>query len=96
MQRLILAITTVTLLLGALVTHFWYPESQGTLAFCWRGGLLTGAAWLAFDDVRRLPGWFLLTLPVLLIVAAKRPRLLLTLIPLLIVWTVIRKILGKH
>jgi len=94
MQRRILAISAVSLLLGALAIYFWFPESQGALAFCWRGGVLLGAAWLAFDDVQRLPGWLLLAVPVLLIVAAKWPRLLLTLIPLIIIWAVMRKILG--
>ena len=48
------------------------------------GGVLL-AAWLAYDDVQRLPNWLLLSLPVLLIVLVRWPRLLLLLIPALVV-----------
>ena len=94
MQRRILAIAAVVLLLGAAANWVWWPESAGTLAFCWRAGALMAVAWLAYDDIQRLPNWLLLAVPVLLIIAARRPRLLLAILPLLIVWAVVRKILG--
>ena len=96
MQRRILAISAVVLLLSAAAIWLWWPgpESKGALAFCWRAGALMAAAWLAFDDVQRLPGWILLTGPVVLIVAARWPRLVITLIPLLILWAILRKVLG--
>ena len=94
MQRRILAILSVSLLLGSLGVLLWRPESQGLLAFCWRAGALTAAAWLAYDDVQRLPGWLLFAVPIVLIAAARWPRLLLTLLPLLLVWAVVRKVLG--
>ncbi|MBU4273616.1 MAG: hypothetical protein KKE86_13250 [Planctomycetes bacterium] len=94
MQRRILAISAVVLLLGAAAIWLWWPESEGALAFCWRAGALMAAAWLAFDGVQRLPGWILLAVPVVLIAAARWPRLLVTLIPLLILWAILRKILG--
>ena len=43
-----------------------------------------GAAWLAYDNVQRLPGWLLVSLPLLLVVLVRWPKLLLLLIPLLI------------
>ena len=61
------------------------------LAFCSRGGALLAAAWLAYDDVQRLPGWLLFALPVLLIVLVRWPKLLLLLIPLLILCAVVRR-----
>ena len=94
MQRRILAISAVVLLLSAAAIWLWWPESEGALAFCWRAGVLMAVAWLAFDDVQRLPGWMVLAVPVMLIVAARWPRLLVALIPLLILWAILRKVLG--
>lgn len=89
-----MAISAVLLLLGAVAILLWWPESNGALAFCWRAGALMAVAWLAFDDVQRLPSWILFTVPVMLIVAARWPRLMVALIPLLILWAILRKVLG--
>jgi len=51
------------------------------------------AAWLAFDDVQRLPTWILLTLPVLLIVLVRWPRLLLLLISAMVLLAILRQVL---
>jgi hypothetical protein len=93
MQRRILAVSAILMLLGALVTRLWWPEADGTLAFCWRAGAILAAAWLAYDDVQRLPNWVLLTLPVVLIVLVRYSRLLILLVPILIIWAVVRRIL---
>ena len=94
MRRKILAVSAVLLLLGAIVVGLWWPEAEVTLACCWRGGAILAAAWLAFDDVQRLPNWLLLMLPVLLIILVWRSRLALILIPVLILYAVLRRILG--
>lgn len=94
MQRRILSIAAALFLLAAAANWLWWPESTGTLAFFWRGGALLAVARLAYNDVQRLPGWLLLAVPVVLIVAARWPRLLVALIPLLILWAVLRKVLG--
>ena len=94
MRRNILACSAVLLLLGAIVVGLWWPEAEVTLACCWRGGAILAAAWLAFDDVQRLPNWLLLMLPVLLIILVWRSRLALILIPVLILYAVLRRILG--
>lgn len=93
MQRHILAASAVTLLLIAVGTWWWHPEAEGTLSFCWRMGAILVAAWLAYDDVQRLPTWLLLTLPFLLIVLVRWSRLLLVLIPALILVAVVRRLL---
>jgi hypothetical protein len=94
MQRRILAVSAVTLLLIAVGTWWWHPEAESTLSFCWRMGAILAAAWLAYDDVQRLPTWLLLMLPVLLIVLVRWSRLLLLVIPVLILWAVLRRLLG--
>ncbi len=78
-QRRILGITAIVMLLGAVITWLWQPEAEGVLAFywqnaqafCWRMGAVLAAAWLAFEDVQRIPGWLLLISPVLLIVLVR-------------------------
>jgi hypothetical protein len=95
MQRRILATIAVLSLLAAVTLTLWFPTTDATLAFCWRLGALAAAAWLAYDDVQRLPGWILIALPVLVIVLVRWPRLLWPLIPLLIVLAVLRRVLAS-
>jgi len=65
------------------------------LAFFSRMGAVLVAAWLAYHDVQRLPGWVLLLLPVVLIVVVRWPRLLLLLIPALVLWAILRRVLSR-
>ncbi len=103
-QRRILAVSTVLSFLGAAVTWLWLPDSGASLAFFLRLGAVAAAAWLAFDDVQRLPGWLLVLLPVVLIVVVRWPRFLFLLIPALVGWAILRRVLspvtvhgpGKH
>jgi hypothetical protein len=94
MQRRILAALAILMLLSAVVLWMWWPGEELPLACCWRGGAILAAAWLAYDDVQRLPNWILLMLPLLLIVLVRFPRYFLMLIPVLIAWAVLRRILG--
>ena len=80
-RRRILAISAGVFLIAAAVLNLWYPTAEMTLSFCWRMGAILGAAWLAFDDVQRLPNWLLLAMPVVLVVLVKWPRQALLLIP---------------
>ena len=93
MQRRILAGSAILLLAAAVVIWLWRPDAGVALACCWRGGAILAAAWLAYDDVQRLPNWLLLALPVLVVVLVRWSRLLLLLIPLLIVWAVLHRLL---
>jgi hypothetical protein len=47
-------------------------------------GAVVTAAWLAYDDIQRLPGWILAVLPVLAIVVVRWPRYALLVIPVTI------------
>ena len=95
MQRRILGVAAVVFLLGAAVLWWWRPEMEIELAFFSRMGAILLAAWLAYDDVQRLPGWVLLVLPVVLIVVVRWPRLLLLLIPALVLWAILRRVLWR-
>ena len=96
MQRRLLAALAISLLVGAVVLQFWWPNAPNAeiaLSCCWRGGAILAAAWLAYDDVQRLPNWLIVLLPVLLIVLVRWPRLLLFIVPFLAVWMVIQRLL---
>ncbi len=100
-QRRILGIAAIITLIGAVVLWYWEPDSEGpwgvywqsSLSFCWRMGAVLAAAWLAYDDVQRIPGWLLVLMPFLLIVLVRSPRILWPIIPLLIVYAVLRRVL---
>jgi hypothetical protein len=95
MQRRILGVAAVVFLLagGAI----WYSGRAGMeveLAFFSRMGAVLLAAWLAYEDVQKLPGWLLVLLPVILVVLARWPRLLWLLLPALAVWVILRRVLS--
>ncbi len=92
MRRRILAISASALLLGALAVSYWWPSEELVLACFWRGGAILAAAWLAFDDVQRLPNWLVVSLPVVLIVLVRWPKLLWAILPLLILLAVLRRL----
>jgi hypothetical protein len=91
MRRRILAISAVTFLVSAVVLNVCWPTAEVPLSFCWRMGAILAAAWLAFDDVQRLPNWLLLAMPVVLVVLVKWPRQALLLIPALILYGALRR-----
>jgi hypothetical protein len=90
-QRRILAIAALVSLLSAAAIWLWWPQWDVELAFFVRLGGVLLAAWLAYDDVQRLPNWLLITLPVAAIVLVRWPRLLLLLIPVLILLALFRR-----
>jgi hypothetical protein len=99
-RRRILGIAALVVLVTGTVLWLWQPADgplanywQTSIAFCWRMGPLLAAAWLAFDDVQRLPGWLLLVLPVLAIVLVRVPRIFLLLLPALVLYAVARRFL---
>ena len=94
MQRRILGIAAVLFLLAAAAIWFWRPEMSIELAFFSRMGPLLLAAWLAYEDVQRLPGWLLVLLPAVLIVMVRWPRVLLLLIPALAVLAILRRVIS--
>jgi hypothetical protein len=96
MQRRILALSAIAMFLGAGAIYLWWPEAEGSLAFCWRSAAVLAAAWLAYDDVQRLPTWLLLTVPVVLIALVRWPRMLLLVLPLLIAWVVISHLMRPR
>jgi hypothetical protein len=94
MRRHILGALALVLLLGAVVIWRWWPNAELEMACCWRGGAILAAAWLAYEDVQRLPNWLLVTLPVVLIVLVRVPRMLPLLAGAIVVWAVVRRFLA--
>jgi hypothetical protein len=89
----------VALLVGGLVLWIWSPRDQGALvqleAACWRIGGCLAAFWLAYPDLRNIPRWLWIALPVMILVLAKWPRLFLLIIPLLILYAFLRPRLSN-
>lgn len=95
MQRRILGTSAVVFLLAAVVIRCCWPQWEVELAFFSRMGAVLLAAWLAFEDVQRIPGWLVLLLPIVLVVLVRWPRLLWLLIPALLIWAILRRILSS-
>lgn len=86
-RRHVLAALTLGLIGGAVFFEFRPPsnsfESMAQAA-CWRMAPLTGAIWLAYYHIMRLPRWIVLTFPFILAVAVLRPRALIVLLPMFV------------
>ena len=98
-RRRILGVSAVVFLLIAGALWLWQPNTgvdPGLFSFFSRMGAILAAAWLAFDDLLRLPGWLLATLPVVVIVLARWPRLLLLVIPFLVAWVILQRALSPR
>jgi len=92
-HRHLIGIIALLLLLGAVAFWIWPPESawSGELeAACWRGGALAAVLWLAYADIRRMPAWFWLSLPVLIVILAVRPRRFLYVVPIIIALAILK------
>jgi hypothetical protein len=92
MQRRILGTAAVLFLLCAAML-WWWPQMEIETAFFVRMGMVLFAAWLAYDDVQRIPGWLLPVMPVVLVLIVRWPRLLLLLMPVLLGWALLRRVL---
>ncbi len=91
-RRHALGLIAVVLLAGGGVLWVWpfYGGAAELQSACWRIGALCGALWLAYDQLRVIPWWLWIAMPVVLVVAARRPQLLAVLIPALLVLAVLR------
>jgi hypothetical protein len=87
MQRTILGLLAIALFLSAVALWLSLPNAGDSIsfAFCWRAGAMVAAAWLAYNDVQRLPNWLLATTPVLLIVLVRWPRYAVIVFPVVLV-----------
>ena len=88
------------LLFGGLVFWIWPFAEPGMQlqieSACWRMGACLAALWLAYPDLRNMPPWIWIALPMLILVLVKWPRLFLILIPLLILYAIFRPLLGHR
>jgi hypothetical protein len=94
MRRHIIGIMAIILLLGGVAFWIWPPADAGLMiqleATCWRIGGCLVVLWLAYPDLRNIPRWIWLTVPVLILILARWPRMFLLAIPLLILYALIR------
>ena len=87
LQRTLLGVLAILSMLGAVASWIW-PPTQGMglewQAACWRFAPILGALWLAYYELKRVPWWLWLVLPVAIVIIVKWPRFLLLSIPILI------------
>jgi hypothetical protein len=99
MRRKAIGAIAIVLLMGGVVLWIWPPSEQGLMiqleAACWRIGGCMAVLWLAYPDLRNIPGRFWMAAPVLILVLAKWPRLFLLAIPFLILYALIRPRLSN-
>ena len=93
-RRTILGILAIFFMLGALGCWIWPPTHGVGLEWettCWRIGPILAVLWLAYYDLKRIPWWLWLTLPVILIIIVKWPKYILLSIPFLILLVLLNK-----
>ena len=98
MRRHAIGMIAIGLLLGAVWFLVWPPDSAATQQFetaCRRVGTLMAVLWLAYPQVRHMPGWLWTTLPALVLILAIRPRWLLLAVPLVIALAVLKPRFGR-
>ena len=99
MRRHLIGIIALSLLVGAVAFWIWPPRGswQGQLeAACWRVGALAAVIWLAYDQVKRMPGWLLGLLLAFLVIVALRPRVALLAIPIIVALAILRPRFGRR
>jgi hypothetical protein len=90
------------LALSSLLAGFWlllrpqigdYPQLDGILL---RVGTLLGVIWLAYDQVERLPGWLMASVPFLFLLLAAKPRWFLYALPLVLILAILKPRIGSR
>jgi hypothetical protein len=98
MRRHVIGILAVALFAGAAAFWIWPPANgyEALQSACWRAGALAAAVWLSYDEIQRLPGWFLAVLPVLLVFVLVFRKWFLVLIPLALALAILRPRVSKR
>ncbi len=97
MPRYLIAIVAGVLLLTAVGLIIWAPNTpmwQESIALFTRLGAIAFLFWLAWYDLRRVPTWLMMVLPIAALVLARWPRLFLLMVPVLVVVGLLRGPLG--
>jgi hypothetical protein len=97
-RRHLIGIIALLCLLGYLAFRIWPPQEtwqQVLEGGCARGGALAAVAWLAYPDIRRMPGWLWGVLLAILVVVAIRPRTVLLAIPVIVALAILRPRFGR-
>ena len=99
MRRHAIGVIALVLLLIAAAFEVWPPDGPNSLDLQSAGlriGTVMVVIWLAYDHLQRAPRWFWWGLPIFLIAIARRPRLLLLFVPMVIVLAILRPRPGSR
>ena len=81
------------LILGAVWYMFFPPEGAWEVQFeaaFWRLGAMMSVIWLAYPEVKRLPGWLVGTIPLLVVVLAIKPKWFLIAVPIVVALAILK------
>jgi hypothetical protein len=87
-QRALLGVIALVLVAVGLAT--WGGTNETVSGTSLRVGIVLGLAWLAWPQLRRLPGWMVAVVGVGLLVAMRWPKLLWGIVPLAIILWLLR------
>jgi len=93
MRRRAAGIIALLLLCAGLAIYVWQPNWENAVplaAICVRVGLVLGAIWLAYPELKRVPGWLGPLCAGALLAIAVRPRLAIFIVPLTIAILLLR------
>lgn len=97
MPRYLIGVAAGMLLLVAAGLILWAPNTpmwQESIALFTRLGAIAFLFWLAWYDLRRIPAWLMVMLPIAALILARWPRYFLLLVPVLVVVGFLRRPLG--
>jgi hypothetical protein len=93
LRRHLIGLIAIASLLAAAALWMWPPEAtwRATVhAGLVKAGVLAAIVWLAYGDVRSIPGWLWSILLGILVVVALRPKMVLFAVPIIIALAILR------
>jgi len=91
LRRHLLGIIALSFLLVAAAIWYWSPLGYEIWAAdCGRIGVILAVLWLAYHDLRHIPAWVWPAILVGVVIAARWPKYLLLLLPILILAAILR------
>jgi hypothetical protein len=98
-RKTIIGLLAIFFLLGGVSCYFWPPSSGIGLewkAACWRFAPVMAVLWIAYDELKRVPRWAWVVLPIVLIIIIRWPKLALLCIPLAILAALLKVRLKRR
>ena len=93
MRRHLAGIISLVLLIVGGLLYFWPPDWENSAplaASCIRIGAVLAAIWLAYPELKRIPGWLAPVCIIAVVAIAAKPKLAIFIIPVAIIILILR------